>query len=82
MKVLVTGATSLIGRKTVEELLQRGHDVNVLQRGDCDLPVTVFRGDIRNSDVVGDAVAGCDVVLHAAAKVGIVGSYRECDARR
>lgn len=77
MKVLVTGATSMIGRKTVEELLRSGNDVSVLQRGECDLPVMVFQGDIRDSVLVHEAVAGCDVVIHAAAKVGIVGSYKD-----
>lgn len=77
MKVLVTGATSMIGRITVQELQRRGHDVQVLQRGDSDLDVTVFRGDIREAAVVSQAVAGCDVVVHAAAKVGLVGKYKE-----
>lgn len=77
MKILVTGATSMIGRVTVMELLRRGHSVNILQRGDSDLPVTVFRGDIRDSSAVVDAMRGCDVAIHAAAKVGLVGSYRE-----
>lgn len=77
MKVLVTGATSMIGRKTVEELLRRGNDVNVLQRGECELPVRVFRGDIRDDALVQEASFGCDVVIHAAAKVGIVGSYKD-----
>ena len=77
MKVLVTGATSMIGRSTVQELLRRGHEVNVLQRGECDLPATVFRGDIRDSSLLHEAIKGCDVVIHAAAKVGLVGSYKE-----
>jgi 2-alkyl-3-oxoalkanoate reductase len=77
MKVLVTGATSMIGRKTAEELLGRGHDVHILQRGDSSLDVPVFRGDIRDVTAVHDAVAGCDVVIHAAAKVGLVGSFAE-----
>jgi len=75
MRVLVTGATSMIGRNAVEELLRRGHTVNVLQRGATDLPVTVFRGDIRDAALVRSAVEGCDVVVHAAARVGLVGSY-------
>ncbi len=75
MRVLVTGATSMIGRNAVEELLRRGHSVNVLQRGNTDLPVTVFRGDIRDAAIVRSAVEGCDVVVHAAARVGLVGSY-------
>ena len=77
MKVLVTGATSMIGRKTVEELLRRGHDVQIFQRGSSDLEVPVFRGDIRDADAVQKAVSGCDVVIHAAAKVGLVGRISE-----
>lgn len=77
MKVLVTGATSMIGAATVRELLQQNHEVQVLQRGDTDLPVQVFRGDIRDADTVDTAVSGCDVVIHAAAKVGLVGSYQD-----
>jgi len=77
MKVLVTGATSMIGRVTVQELLQRGHDVRVLQRGDTDLDVEIVRGDIRDFNVVSASTAGCDVVIHAAAKVGLVGGYEE-----
>ena len=49
MRILVTGATSMIGRVTVQELLRRGHEVSVLQRGDTDLDVSVFRGDIRDA---------------------------------
>ncbi|CAB4681478.1 unannotated protein [freshwater metagenome] len=77
MKVLVTGATSMIGRKTAEELLRRGHDVQIFQRGSSDLEVPVFRGDIRDADAVQKAVSGCDVVIHAAAKVGLVGRISE-----
>ena len=77
MRVLLTGATSMIGEYTVRELLRRGHEVHVLQRGESDLPVNVFRGDIRDVDAVRSAMSGCDVVIHAAAKVGLTGSYKE-----
>ena len=77
MKVLVTGATSMIGRNTVLELQRHNHEVRVLQRGDTDLPVHILRGDIRDREIVNAAVAECDVVVHAAAKVGLVGSYRD-----
>lgn len=77
MKVLITGATSMIGRKTADELLRRGHDVQILQRGPSDLKVPVFRGDIRDADAVQKAMNGCDVVIHAAAKVGLVGRFSE-----
>ena len=77
MRVLLTGATSMIGEYTVREFLRRGHEVHVLQRGESCLPVKIFRGDIRDIDVVRTAISGCDVVIHAAAKVGLVGSYKE-----
>ena len=77
VKVLVTGATSMIGRNIVNQLLSRHHSVNVLQRSDTDLQVNVFRGDIRDVNVVRAAVEGCDVVVHAAARVGLVGSYKD-----
>jgi nucleoside-diphosphate-sugar epimerase len=77
MKVLVTGATSMIGVATVQELLRSGHEVRILQRGESPLNVEVVRGDIRDAEVVTQAVSGCDVVIHAAAKVGLVGSYSE-----
>ena len=77
MKVLVTGATSMIGVATVQELLRLGHEVRILQRGEAPLNVEVVRGDIRDAEVVTRAVSGCDVVIHAAAKVGLVGSYAE-----
>lgn len=77
MKVLVTGATSMIGVATVQELLRLGHEVRILQRGEAPLNVEVVRGDIRDAEVVTRAVSGCDVVIHAAAKVGLVGRYSE-----
>lgn len=77
MKVLVTGATSMIGRATVQELLKRGHHVRVFQRGESDLDVETVRGDIRDNKRVSASAVGCDVVVHAAAKVGLVGDYAE-----
>lgn len=67
----------MIGRATVQELLKNGHEVRILQRGDSDLEVEVVRGDVRDKAVVSESVTGCDVVIHAAAKVGLVGTYGE-----
>ena len=72
MKVLVTGATSLIGRHTVEALLQRGDDVTTLQRSEHDLLPSV-RGSITDPSAVERACAGQDAVIHLAAKVGVTG---------
>jgi len=74
MRILVTGATSLIGRHLTTELKERGDDVVTLQRR----PVSGTRnlqGDITDRAVVAGAVGACDAVVHLAARVGIVGTW-------
>lgn len=75
MKVLVTGATSLIARRTVEALLARGDEVRVLQRHEAAVDCEHVLADVRDADAVMGAVAGCDAVVHAAAKVGVIGDW-------
>jgi 2-alkyl-3-oxoalkanoate reductase len=81
MKVLVTGATSLLAEGSVQRLLERGHEVRVFQRGEAGErlrgSVECIRGDIRDGAALQDAVRGCDAVIHAAAKVGVVGAWDE-----
>jgi 2-alkyl-3-oxoalkanoate reductase len=76
VKVLVTGATSLLGRHTVDALVRLGHDVTTFQRGDGgDLPTV--RGTVTDPDAVARACAGHDAVVHLAAKVGVTGRWEE-----
>ncbi len=75
MRVLVTGGSSLLARRTAEALLARGDDVVMLQRGESAVDAAQVRGDVRDADLVRRAVDGCHAVIHAAAKVGIVGSW-------
>jgi 2-alkyl-3-oxoalkanoate reductase len=78
VKLLVTGASSLIGRHTVERLLARGDEVVTLQRRPTDLDgVSEVLGSITDGDVVARACAGCDTVIHLAAKVGVTGRWDE-----
>ncbi len=77
MKILVTGATSLLGRRTAEHLVARGDEVVCLQRGTAKVDCRQVFGDVRNQDTVRDAMAGCDAVIHAAAKVGVVGAWED-----
>jgi 2-alkyl-3-oxoalkanoate reductase len=76
-RVLVTGATSLMVRRTAEALLERGDEVVCLQRRPSDLDTTQVLGDVRDPDAVHRAIDGCDAVIHAAAKVGVVGEWEE-----
>lgn len=81
MRVLVTGATSLLGGSIAQALAVRGDDVVCLQRHtadiDAELQVEEVLGDVRDRDVVDRAVAGCEAVVHAAAKVGVVGEWED-----
>lgn len=75
MKVLVTGGTSLLARRTAESLLARGDDVVVLQRHQAPIDATQVLADVRDAAAVTRAAAGCDAIIHAAAKVGVVGAW-------
>ena len=79
MRVLVTGGTSLLARRTAEALLARGDEVVLLQRHPSPLDRHQVLADIRDADAVFRAADGCDAVVHAAAKVGVVGA--EADYR-
>ncbi len=79
MKVLVTGATSLIGRQIVERLVRRGDTITVLQRGASQLPaVAEVLVDLAapDSDRLAQAIAGQDAIIHLAAKVGVSGRWK------
>ncbi len=74
MKVLVTGGGGFLGRAIVFRLLARGDSVVSLGRkvqpGLIERGVTVFQGDVSDRVLVGQAVRGCDAVIHTAARVG------------
>jgi nucleoside-diphosphate-sugar epimerase len=75
MRVLVTGATSLLGRTVVEQLVNRGDDVSVFQRGRSELDVAEHLGDVRDIDAVGAAVDGVEAVVHVAGLVSVTGDW-------
>ncbi len=80
MKVLVTGATSLLGRSVVERLVGRGDTVSVLQRHPSGLAVTEYLGDIADKEVVAKSMAGADAVVHLAARVAVTGPWAEFES--
>jgi nucleoside-diphosphate-sugar epimerase len=72
-KVLVTGGGGYVGSALVPALLEKGHEVVVLDLfiygeevlDDHDR-LTCVKGDIRDVDVVGAALEGCNLVIHLA----------------
>jgi len=77
VRVLVTGATSLLGRAVAQRLQARGDDVTVLQRRPSGLGSNEVLGDVADQRAVATAVADVDIVIHAAAKVTVVGPWPE-----
>lgn len=76
MEILLTGGNGLIGHHLITALQERGDHLRVLvlpaedttwleERG-----ITVFRGDIRNPDVLAAPMRGVEGVFHLAAMMG------------
>src|SRR3954467_1968566 len=77
MRVLVTGASGMLGRAAATGLLARGDEVTVLQRRPSGLPCREVLGDVADPAVVEQAARGQDAVLHLAAKVDVTGPWAQ-----
>jgi dihydroflavonol-4-reductase len=83
MRVLVTGATGLVGSAIARELVARGHLVRVLARPSSDpsnlagVAVELARGDVLDPPSVSSAMDRCDAVIHAAGLVGFRPGMRD-----
>ncbi|MEA2024840.1 MAG: NAD-dependent epimerase/dehydratase family protein [Actinomycetota bacterium] len=77
MKVLVTGATSLLGRTLVTRLRDRGDDVSVFQRRTGGLDVTEHLGDVADRAAIAGAMHGAEAVIHLAARVAAIGPWAQ-----
>jgi dihydroflavonol-4-reductase len=73
MKVLVTGASGLLGAAVVRALNHAGVQIHILTRRNSDIAAIsdfvhkqIF-GDINDYGAVADCIRNCDAVVHAAA---------------
>jgi nucleoside-diphosphate-sugar epimerase len=82
-KVLVTGATGLLGSHLAERLVAEGERVRALVRPGSrtefldDLGVEIIRGDLTDQAACAAALSGTARVFHCAAKVGDWGTWPE-----
>ncbi|MCC2334261.1 NAD-dependent epimerase/dehydratase family protein [Cellulomonas wangsupingiae] len=74
MRVLVTGASGLLGRTTAARVRDAGHEVRTFQRRPSGVDGVEDRpGSVTDPDDVDRAVRGVDAVVHLAAKVSLAG---------
>ena len=81
--ILITGGAGFIGSFLVDELIRRGHEVRILDNLDPQVhperktpsylnPETEFvQGDVRDGEVLSQALEGREIVFHEAAAVGV-----------
>ena len=85
MKILITGGTGFLGRRTVDALGTSGaHDLRVLVRATSSRDrfpanVSFVEGDVTDRDSLMRAAVGCDAIIHAAALVKILAPAADFD---
>jgi len=88
MKVIVTGGAGFIGSHLIDALVEKGHEVTVLdnlttgklknithhiEKGN----ITFIKGDIRNTKTLNKALKNADAVMHLAALISVEESIKK-----
>jgi UDP-glucose 4-epimerase len=86
MRYLVTGGAGFIGSNTVDELVQRGHSVVVLDDfsggkeenlAEIRNKITIIKGSVTDIEVVRKAMQQAEFVLHLGARTSVPRSVKD-----
>ncbi|MBA2693193.1 MAG: NAD-dependent epimerase/dehydratase family protein [Rubrobacter sp.] len=70
-KVLITGGAGFLGINQIRHLMKRDYEIVSVDTEDFDYPerdkVSIFKGDIRNKQLLDEAMEGAELVIHTAA---------------
>lgn len=72
MKIAVSGANGFVGRSVLSELAANGHVAVPLVRRASDLAGEVITGDLSDGYLSAANIAGCDVIIHLAARTHVM----------
>ena len=69
MKIVVTGATGLLGNATAKHLTAKGHEVVPVDRRDGEVApgIKVIVGDLASLEFCDSVMVGAEAVIHLAA---------------
>lgn len=85
-KILITGGAGFIGSHTADELLKRGYKIRILDNlspkshfgkwpNYLDPKFEKIKGDVRQREVLLEALRGVDYVIHLAAQMDLLPEY-------
>jgi len=67
LKILITGATGLVGRKLIPHLQALGHEISILSRKTATIPgAKVFLWDVYKQVIDEKCLIGIDTIIHLA----------------
>ncbi|MCX7875427.1 MAG: NAD(P)-dependent oxidoreductase [Melioribacteraceae bacterium] len=72
MKILITGGAGFLGINLIRHLIKENHNIISLDIADFDYNdvknrITIFKGDIRDKDLLNKIINDVDIIVHSAA---------------
>ncbi|HKG07668.1 MAG TPA: TIGR01777 family oxidoreductase [Pedobacter sp.] len=65
--ILITGATGMVGKKLIQTLHEKGHEINVLSRKKGNIKhAKIYLWDVYNDKIDPECIEGIDTVIHLA----------------